>query len=141
MQVAQIFFYHCFQHHCGKELSIQPHLPFLCSASHFVGICVLSFGTIPIFTVTVYDCSHGLLKGIYSNKCLYLEKKNISGTRGESGSKVVKNNEINIRVEISEMEQVYFLNINKILFVLSFRKNNQGREPFSMLEQREMKFK
>lgn len=85
------------------------------------------------------DCSHGLLKGIYSNKCLYLEKT-ISGTRGESGSKVIKNNEINIRVEISEMEQV-FLNINKILFVLAFRKNNQGREPFSMLEQREMKFK
>lgn len=75
MQVAQIFFYHCFQHHCGKELSIKPHLLFLSSASHFVGICVLSLGTIPIFAVTVCDWSHGLLKGIYSNKCLYLEKK------------------------------------------------------------------
>ena len=68
---------------------------------------MLSFGTILIFTVTVCDCSHGLLKGIYSNKCLYLEKA-ISGTRGESGSKVIKNNEINTRVEISEREQVYF---------------------------------
>lgn len=34
-----------------------------------------------------------------------IPRKKISGTRGESGPKVMKNNEI---TEISEMEQVYF---------------------------------
>lgn len=37
-----------------------------------------------------------------------IPRKNISGTRGESGSNVMKNNKINVREEISEMEQAYF---------------------------------
>lgn len=37
-----------------------------------------------------------------------IPRKNISGTRGKSGSNVMKNNKINVREEISEMEQVYF---------------------------------
>lgn len=50
-----------------------------------------------------------------------IPRKNISGTRGESGSNVMKNNKINVRDEMWNGTSI-FLNINKISFVLTFRK-------------------